>query len=450
MRLAFDRGTLLIRGDAEGAAGLPGMRWDARVDAWRAPACVYPELCRELRIRRVPFCDETLPPLPPPPAVAPPELRPYQAAALAAWEASGLRGIVSLPTGAGKTRVAVAAMARTGLRTLCLVPTRALMAQWVETLRATPGFPVGEFGDGRRTEGPVTVATFASARRHMETLGNRHSLLVIDEVHHLGSGLGEEILEMSTAGARLGLSATMPEDPRSVGRLEALVGPEIYRARVEELAGRWLAPYSLVTISVGLSPREREAYDFELAVFRPFCREFFDRSPGAGWEEFIRVALRSDEGKRALAAWRRSRKIIHYTEEKRRIVDALLREHGDSRVLAFTADNDTAYAIAREYLVQPVTCDIGRRERRLALERFAAGELRVLVSARVLNEGIDVPAADVAIVIGGSLGAREYIQRVGRVLRPAEGKKAVVYDLVTAGTFEVRKADSRRRALAPG
>ena len=154
-------------------------------------------------------------------------------------------------------------------------------------------------------------------------------------------------------------------------------------------------------------------------------------------------------GKRALAAWRRSRKIIHYTEEKRRIVGALLGEHRDSRILAFTADNDTAYAIAREHLVQPVTCDIGRRERRLALELFAAGELRVLVSARVLNEGLDVPAADVAIVIGGSLGAREYIQRVGRVLRPAEGKKAVVYDLVTAGTFEVRQADSRRGA-APG
>ena len=91
-------------------------------------------------------------------------------------------------------------MARTGLRTLCLVPTRALMAQWVETLRSAGANPIGEFGDGRRTEGSVTVATFASARRHMETLGNRHSLLVIDEVHHLGSGLGEEILEMSTAG----------------------------------------------------------------------------------------------------------------------------------------------------------------------------------------------------------------------------------------------------------
>jgi superfamily II DNA or RNA helicase len=68
----------------------------------------------------------------------------------------------------------------------------------------------------------------------------------------------------------------------------------------------------------------------------------------------------------------------------------------------------------------------------------------------VLNEGLDVPAADIAIVVGGSQGCREYVQRVGRVLRPSQGKKAVVYDLVTRDTFEVPRADRHRRALASG
>jgi len=116
----------------------------------------------------------------------------------------------------------------------------------------------------------------------------------------------------------------------------------------------------------------------------------------------------------------------------------------------FASDNETAYDVAREHLVQPITCDIGPRERTQALQRFSKGELRILVSARVLNEGIDVPAADIAIVVGGSHGSREYIQRVGRVLRPAEGKSAIVYDIVTRGTFEVRRADEHRRALASG
>jgi superfamily II DNA or RNA helicase len=185
-----------------------------------------------------------------------------------------------------------------------------------------------------------------------------------------------------------------------------------------------------------------------MSVFRPVCRAFFEAAPGASWSDFVAAAGRSDAGRRALSAWRRSRTIVHYSREKRAVVSELLLRHRDARILVFAADNETAYAVAREHLVQPITCDIGPRERARALQRFSAGELRILVSARVLNEGIDVPAADVAIVVGGSQGSREYVQRVGRVLRPSEGKKALVYDLVTRDTFEVRCAAKHRRALA--
>jgi superfamily II DNA or RNA helicase len=74
--------------------------------------------------------------------------------------------------------------------------------------------------------------------------------------------------------------------------------------------------------------------------------------------------------------------------------------------------------------------------------------LRALVSSRVLNEGIDVPDADIAMVVGGAGGEREHVQRVGRLLRPAPGKHAVVYELVTAATSETRRATQRRRGLA--
>ena len=118
-------------------------------------------------------------------------------------------------------------------------------------------------------------------------------------------------------------------------------------------------------------------------------------------------------------------------------------------MLIFTSDNETAYAIAREHLVMPITCDIDRSEREAALSAFRRGELRVLVSARVLNEGIDVPEADIGIIVAGTSGEREHVQRVGRLLRPAPDKRAIVYELVAAGTHEVRKANERRRALAP-
>ena len=448
MKLIFDRGTLVLYEAPDDAGSLPGVLWDPRIRGWRAPACYYTMLSGELSQLYHGFHDEVHPQLADPPSTMCPELRPYQAAAVASWEFAGKRGIIALPTGSGKTRAAIAAIARTGVRTLCLVPTRALMAQWIKNLSDTTLGPIGEYGDGQRAEQPVTVATFASALRNMDTFGNRFGLLVIDEVHHFGAGTGDEILEMCTAPARLGLSATPPEDEVRRSRLDMLVGPEVYRASVEELAGRYLASFELITISIGLTPPERQAYDMEMSVFRPVCRAFFKAAPGASWSDFVASAGRSDSGLRALAAWRHSRAVVRYNMEKRRIVSELLLRHHDSRILIFAADNDTAYSVAREHLVQPITCDIGKKERAQALHRFGNGELRILVSARVLNEGIDVPAADVAIIAGGSQGSREYVQRVGRVLRPSEGKKAIVYELVTRDTFEVRRADEHRRALA--
>ena len=448
MNLIFDRGTLVLGGDPEDAGSLPGVLWDPRIRAWRAPACYYTMLSQEMSRRYPCFRDEVCPQLLNPPSIACPELRPYQAAAVVSWECAGKRGIIALPTGSGKTRTAIAAIARIHARTLCLVPTRALMAQWIKSLSDSALGPIGEYGDGRRVEQPVTVATYASALRNVEILGNRFDLLVIDEVHHFGGGTGDEILEMCTAPARLGLSATLSEDQARRSRLGMLVGPEVYRASVEELAGRYLSSFELITISIGLTPSERQAYDAEMSVFRPVCRAFFNAVPGASGSDFVASAGRSQAGRSALAVWRRSRTVVRYSKEKRRIVDELLLRHQDSRVLIFAADNDTAYSVAREHLVQPITCDIGKKERAQALQRFSSGGLRILVSARVLNEGIDVPAADVAIITGGSQGSREYVQRVGRVLRPSEGKRAIVYDLVTRNTFEVRRLDEHRRAIA--
>ncbi len=128
----------------------------------------------------------------------------------------------------------------------------------------------------------------------------------------------------------------------------------------------------------------------------------------------------------------------------------LLSRHRDSRVFVFTADNEAAYTVAREHLIMPITCDIGRKERAEALARFERGELRALVSARVLNEGLDVPCADVAVIVGSAHGEREYVQRVGRLLRPADGKCALVYELVTRGTSDVHQALRRRKGLALG
>jgi superfamily II DNA or RNA helicase len=138
---------------------------------------------------------------------------------------------------------------------------------------------------------------------------------------------------------------------------------------------------------------------------------------------------------------------LGYTSAKAAALARLLAQHRERRVIVFTGDNETAYRVAREHLIMPITCDIGRRERAAAVAAFQAGALRALVSSQVLNEGFDLPAADVGILIASTRGSREYVQRIGRLLRPAPGKRALVVELVTVATAEARRAWQRELEL---
>jgi superfamily II DNA or RNA helicase len=281
----------------------------------------------------------------------------------------------------------------------------------------------------------------------MSRIGNRFELVVVDEAHHFGSGLKDEALEMATASARLGLSATPPELRHHAARLADLIGPTVFELSVSDLAGSYLAPFDLVKLAVELTAEERRSYDAWCALYRGPLAEYRHRNPAASWESFLRTAARSESGRRAIAAWSRARRLLAYPQGKRDLLGSLLERHRENRVMVFVGDNETAYRVARELLIMPLTCDIGRRERASVLERFRSGALRALVSARVLNEGIDVPEAEVGIVVAGRLGGREHVQRVGRVLRPKEGKTALVYELVVNRTAEASQSARRIEGL---
>ncbi len=450
LKIEFDRGTLLFKGVmAELDLGaLPGVQWDPRVECYRAPARCYASIRAQLDADGVPVDDVVLMPF----ArldLQPPTLRPYQAAAIDAWRLAGGRGLICLPTGSGKTYVAVSAIAERGKNALCIVPTRILLEQWRGVLASSMQLEIGCYGDGVREVRPVTVATFESAWRHMHELGNRFDLLVVDEAHHFGAGSRDEALEMSTAAWRLGLTATPPEG-LAASTLETLIGPIVFRLSIADLAGKYLSTLEIIELRLDLTIAEREEYEGAWGAFTAVSAHFRELAPGAPWSDFVRWAARSSPGREALAAWHRARRILSLTEAKRKTLGSLLERHRHSRVLVFTADTDAAYRIAQEYLIMPITADIKAPERTEMIAAFQQGRIRALVSARVLNEGFDVPAADVGIVLGGALGEREHVQRVGRLLRPARGKQAVVYELVTRGTAEVSQAKRKRRGLETG
>ena len=447
--LLFDRGTILLRRlrPASRVVQLPGIVWDPRVGAHRAPARHYAVIRERLDATETSTRDDVRLARAEPARWRAVDLRPYQEAALCAWELSRRRGLIILPTGAGKTRLAIVAMARTGLRSLVMVPTRALLEQWVAIVQESYQGPVGCFGDGERELQPVTVATFESAYRHMDRIGNHFDLLIVDETHHFGCGVRDEALEMTIAAARLGLTATPPRRGQAPERLRVLIGPTVFELAVSDLAGSFLAPLETITLALDLTRQERGDYDRWTELYREPFRRFRRAHPGSSWESFVRMAARSDDGRRAIAAWRRARQLLAYPHAKREALRTLLSRHRGQRVLVFVADNETAYAVAREHLIMPFTCDIRRKERAEVLDRFRSGQIRALVSARVLNEGIDVPDAGIAIVVAGRLGEREHVQRVGRLLRPADGKRALVYEMVVRGTAEVRQAAHRAEGL---
>ncbi|MFZ5892690.1 MAG: DEAD/DEAH box helicase family protein [Myxococcota bacterium] len=449
MRLLFDQGTLVLAEAPDISLDfVPGLIWDPRVALYRAPAHYYGEVVDALRERGIAFRDDLAFQLGATTGSwSSRELRPYQHAALLSWELAQRRGILVMPTGSGKTRVAIAAMSRTRSPTLCVVPTRALLEQWLLELRAAQPGPVGRLGDGHCEYGTITVATFESAYRHISRIGANFELLVVDEVHHFGNAARDEILQLCCARHRLGLTAT-PPDRRTLARLDQLIGPVCFQLRVADLAGTWLADFDRVVLRVPLARDERERYGRDRSLFGEVSRAFWSLHPGARWSDFVAAATRTREGRAALAAWRRNRSLSGFTRAKASALRELLARHRDSRVLVFTADNDAAYAIARSELIMPITCETARVERERALRAFREGELQALVSARVLNEGIDVPAADVAIIVGSAQGEREYVQRIGRLLRPAPGKRATVYELVSVGTDEVQRARRRGRGLA--
>lgn len=444
MRIRFDRGTLVLDRVEHGLdhVQLLGGRRDDDLAAWRLPAEKLSELRGRLAAGRVPHTD-TITPLALQPAWSLPELRWYQREALGAWRDAGDRGVIVLPTGAGKTLVALAAIAELGTSALVLVPTRVLLDQWARAIERAWPFPVGRLGDGEQRVTPVTVATYASAIGWAPRIGDRFGLVIVDEAHHVGAWCPSEVLEMLVAPSRLGLTAT----PSPSAALPRHLGPLVYELSIEDLRGDALADYAVETIYIGLEPDERTRYAMLRGEFATFYAQQVRAAPALSWRGFVAAAQRSERGRDALAAWRASRALLAYPAGKRRAVRDLLARHPQDRTLVFTADNATAYAIARELLVMPVTCDIGRAERAAMLERFRCGETTVLVSAQVLDEGFDLPEAEVAIVVGGTGSTRRHVQRIGRLLRPRPGKRALVYELVVQHSAEIAQVKRRREGL---
>ncbi|MEC7948512.1 MAG: DEAD/DEAH box helicase family protein [Myxococcota bacterium] len=444
--LSFQDGTLVVRGAS--ASALPaGFQDDDRIGAPRGPGWLYQETVLSALSVGQEYEDrarswENLNALQ---HLAQRTARPYQREAVDAWHAAGRRGAVVLPTGSGKTYVAELAIAEVQRPTLVCAPTLDLVGQWHDRLRAAFGADVGVLGGGHHEVRDLTVSTYDSAWRHIGRYGDRFGMLVFDEVHHLPAPGYRAIAASALAPFRLGLTATWERDDGEEQNLSEILGPVVFRRTIPELSGEFLADYETVRLTVHLSPEELDRYTALRQVYLSFVgRNRIPIRSRNGWQVFLRYAARSREGRAAHKAWMAARRIQHGTEQKLDLLGTLLQEEHGRRTIIFTHDNATAYRVSREFLVPCISHQTEVKERRAYLRAFEAGSLPVLVTSRVLNEGVDLPAAEVAIVLSGTGTVREHVQRLGRILRPGVGKQAVLYELVAAGTAEVRTSARRR------
>lgn len=445
--LKFDRGTLILHPPPKGKAWVDYATWDDRIERFRIPAIQYRGLVTTLRREEIAYDDQaknfgTVK------LTALLERQPYlhQQEALDAWVGAGHRGVVVLPTASGKTYLAQMAMQVMPCSTLITVPTLDLMHQWYANLLAAfPGAEIGLLGGGSRDRTPILVATYDSAAIHAESLGNCYKLLICDECHHLPSDFNRVIAEFAIAPYRLGLTATPDRtDGRHVD-LDFLLGSVVYHRTAKDLAGDALASHEIIQLKVSLSEHERERYD-ELMEIRD---SFLKRSniwlgSMEGWQRFVQASAQSQAGRRAMLAHREARAIALGTEGKLRILSELLVQHHPEQTLIFTNDNATVYRISQDFLIPAITHQTPVKERHEILQNFREGKYKALAASHVLNEGVDVPEASIAILLSGTGSAREYIQRLGRVLRKGQAqKRAVLYEVVAEETTE--EGVSRRR-----
>ncbi len=444
--IGFDSGTITVSA-CEQLGPVPDyLLWDNRTGAFRMRACDYAKLVMTHVRRNLAYTDlareyETLGTG----LAVKRSPRDYQQEAVDAWAANRFQGMVVLPTGSGKTQVALMAIDRTRRSTLVVVPTLDLVRQWHQQLEHAFRVPVGRIGGGLHERLPITVTTYDSAYIHMENMGNKFGLVIFDECHHLPSQGYRLAAESCLAPFRLGLTATPERADQGDIHYAELIGPTVYRKEISELAGEFLSDYETHQVHVDLEPKERLSYEENRAVYRGFIREQGIRmsSPG-GWQDFIMRAARSEGGRLAMKAYQEQKRLAYAAPSKLRYLEHLLAIHRNQQTLVFTQDNSTAYTISRRFLVPVITHQTKLKERTEILGGFSGGKYSVVATSKVLNEGVDVPNAAVAIILSGSGSIREHVQRLGRILRPGEGKKAVLYELISADTVEQYTSQRRR------
>jgi superfamily II DNA or RNA helicase len=212
--------------------------------------------------------------------------------------------------------------------------------------------------------------------------------------------------------------------------------------------GSTLADFDVVRVPVALTDAEQATYDQCSRTVRHFIMTRRKELPGYSWQNLCKEMGKDPQARHAQKAYYLKQSIEDRAAEKLRVLEDIFRLHYGQQTIVFAGSNAMAIEVSKRFLVPCILSHTPKRERLAVLDGFAKGQFTVLVANRVLDEGVDVPEAKVAVVIGGQASTRQATQRLGRVLRRSGEARATFYEVVCEDTKDVHRSRKRRKSDA--
>jgi superfamily II DNA or RNA helicase len=391
-----------------------------------------------------------------PPAIAslhfPFELKRDQVEAAEAWVANGCRGSVIFSTGTGKTeiawecarRAAESAKSKT-FRILFLVPRIVLIDQNVRRLQAY-GIEEGAIGvyyGERKDAQEITISTYQSAINNFGLI-RQADMVVLDEVHLVSETASEydkvfDIIVEDSKKAILGLTATIDEkDPKYQTILT--VAPPVKKYMIKEAVsdGRLAKPV-IKEEQVKFTDEEQKIYDDTSASIKDISRKLQAYDPIKMTKLLARGGARASMAKTWFAAVRKRKEVLSSTRQKLVRAVEIVRSHPGERIMIFSETIDSIQQLhdmleASGVSARTIHNGVRRQEREEILQSWGR-DYFPLLSVHTLEIGYDMPQVGIAIIIASTSNMNQVAQRIGRVVRKAEGKEhAFVYIVYVSGT----------------
>lgn len=377
------------------------------------------------------------------------KLRDYQQDAVENW-CIEKRGSIVLPTGAGKTIIGLKIIEIVNLPTLIIVPTLDLIKQWTKVLSQSFDIEIGNIGGGTDNIQAITVSTYDSAYLKAPSIGNKFLLMVFDEVHHLPAPSYRLIAETFVAPFRLGLTATIEREDHLEDDFPYLIGKSTFKITAKELAkNNYLAEYTIERKQTFMSPKEYLKYKENMTIYHTCLRKIgLKMNSHNAFKRLIMISSNNKLARRALVARNKAIDIALNSKSKMDEIRKILGENKDIKTIIFTQHNKLVYEISNDFLIPFITHKSSKEEREDVLTGFKDGRYKAIVTSKVLDEGIDVPDAQVGILVSGTGSSREFIQRLGRLLRPKnDNNQARLFEIVSGGTSEALTSERRHRNI---